>query len=160
MTAYLLAHSLTAAKAAEYLASYFAVVAASRLLFWIFLTEKWERSAMNVIVFTATLLLFVGHYWPLALIAVGIQAPFYPVYLGRMSHRFSANAQRMTLLLLLSAQVGLFFSQALFGGIADRIGIANAYWFPACLMLLAGVGFNIFERTWPSSSEATAVKAN
>jgi len=149
---------LNTASANKYLALYFGIVTFSRFIFYLILHDKIELWVMNFSICLTSVFLIIGHSWPLRLSLSGINSPFYSIFLGRMSRRFSDSAEHMTLLVLLCAQVSLSCTNLLLGGLADFIGIKKAFWLPTILMIFATIFFNLFELRWKKLEEGLSQK--
>lgn len=124
--------------ATRYLSLFFLMMGLSRFLCFFSLKPQHES-----LVFSGALILYgvffslghAGYGWALPL--TGIVGPFFPLFLARVSRRFSEQAARLTLWIMACVQLGLAAAQFFVGRLADAWGLQKTYFLPLILMSLA-----------------------
>lgn len=129
---------LSLLSATSYLSLFFLTMGLSRFLCFFSLKPQHESMVLcGALIFYGFFFTLghAGYGWALPL--TGIVGPFYPLYLARVSRRFSEQAARLTLWILACVQLSLAVAQFFVGRLADAWGLQKAYFLPLILMSLA-----------------------
>lgn len=138
---------MTVPQATPYLTGFFLCMMASRLLFSLGVGGGREVWVMWGSLVAALLFFFLGlRGWMWGFALTGVFGPFYPILLGRMSRRYGYHSERITLWILTSTQLGLFFSQFFMGRCTDWLGINQSYLFAPVMLTLAGFAVFFYGR--------------
>lgn len=121
-----------------YVSGFFFLMATSRLTWFLSLRKGWERAVLLGSLLVPAACVVVGHQGhPWAFAGAGVMGGFFPVFLGRVSHRFPEQARAITVWILVAVQGTLMACHTLVGAIADELGMETAYWFPLPMLLAA-----------------------
>lgn len=141
MTSYLVnERGMTVATAAPYVTAYFLVMTLSRLTSAAWIRPQYERLVLGSVLILPILAYVAAHAganWTLAL--VGLYGPFFPVFLSQIRRAFPDKWRSITLWTVVSMNVSIGLTHVVLGGLADHIGIENAYYVPMILLMVAGL---------------------
>ena len=118
---------------------FFACMAITRLLCFLFLPSGWELRVMVISVLLGIAVFCAGIALknPAFIALVGIIGPFFPLYIARISQKFPKQQRSMTIYVLSFMQLSLACAQLFLGKLSNEIGIKNAFLMPPILMAIS-----------------------
>ncbi len=125
------------AAAAIYGMRFFAFMAGSRFLCFLFAKPKWEEAILYGCLISGVVFGILGQQgqsWALPL--MGLLGPFVPLFMAKVSRDFPEHWKAMTVYLFVGVQGMLAIMHQTVGKIADALGIENAFLLaPLCLLI-------------------------
>ena len=107
---------------------FFVAISGSRLLSFLFLRPKWERTAMIASLLAGIIFLILAlHGHPKFLPLAGLMGPFFPLFMAQVSRVFPEQWKSMTIWIFAAIQTSLGIIHLSVGNLADAIGIHNAF---------------------------------
>lgn len=143
--------NMSPAEAAQYLMTFFVLIALTR-----FLCFLWLRPRFEVPVIFACLVLGVtlgvlgqqGHSW--ALPAMGLVGPFFPITMARVSSQFPEQWQQIMIHVYTGMQTMLALMHLSVGKVADAFGIGSAFLLAPGFFAISLALLTLSQKLWPS----------
>jgi MFS transporter, FHS family, glucose/mannose:H+ symporter len=139
MPTFLIEHwKLSLTEAAPYLSGFFAMMIVTRSICFFSLKPAIEATVLILCLLASATFFFIGYNGVfLALAAVGILGPFFPLFLSRVGHAFPEQTRSLTLWILAVDQLTLSVLHLVLGRLTDSWGIKVAYAVPGFLLALS-----------------------
>lgn len=130
-------YAIAPVEAGKFLTGFFLVMAITRGICSFVLSERWEKPLLyGSIVGSLAFAVLGQQFGPWFLPLAGVLGPFFPLFVARSSKVFAQEGKSMTQILLFAVQGMLVVAHVCMGGLADRYGVAFAYWSPVPCFLL------------------------
>ncbi len=142
-----------------YMGGFFACLTSTRILAALFAKTSYQTYLLYLSLCLAGILFSLGlngYLWGFA--ASGILGPFYPLMMARTNQQYATISRRVTIALMITAQLSLALFHSIVGIISDQAGISVAYRLPVLAFIACFGCLLIFDRLYQKQSGTTKFK--